>query len=497
MERPGAKAPEAGIPHAFADGMHTETTVTIFKRGEAHHRCLDERRAARGKAARKEVPRHRQAEVDFQRRPDPIALLEEQARSRVPELVPLRHGRMMASPFTFFRGAALVMASDLANTPNTGIGAQLCGDAHLLNFGLYGTPERNLVFDVNDFDETNPGPWEWDVKRLAASLEIAGRSNGFAKHARRGVVVDAVRCYRETMAELAAMHNLEVWYARLDIETAMAEFSKQLTRRQRKGGEQLIENAFAHDSAHALGKLTQEVGGVRLIVSSPPLVVPVRELVDDRRRTELESRIRDMFHVYRESLVSDRRTLLEQFRFVELARKVVGVGSVGTRCWIALFVGVDGDDALFLQIKEAEASVLERFTGASEYENHGQRVVSGQRLMQASSDIFLGWSRGEGIDDKQRDFYLRQLRDWKGSFVVDDMVPDGLSIYGRMCGWTLARAHARSTDRVAVASYLGSSDGFDQAIAAFAETYAEQNEQDYEALTRAVRDGRLAAEIGV
>ncbi len=475
--------------------MAIETASTIFHGGKAEHRHAA--RAARGKSVRKQVPRTRHAELDLASRPDPLALLEEQERSRVVELVPVRHGRMMASPFSFFRGAAVVMAADLAQTPRTGINAQICGDAHLVNFGLFGTPERCLVFDVNDFDETLPGPWEWDVKRLAASLEIAARENGFGKHDRRGIVLEATRCYRETMAQFAVQDNFAVWYARLDIEAFIGEFEKLLTRRQRKQGEKAIAKAHEQDSARELGKLTEMAGGARRIVSQPPLIVPLRDVVGQAASSVFETELDRLTRSYGASLSSDRRAFFEQYRFVELARKVVGVGSVGTRCWIALFVGADDDDPLFLQIKQAEASVLERFVGASTQDNHGERVVAGQRLMQAASDFLLGWARMPGVDGVERDYYVRQLRDWKGGLAVEDMLPAGMSVYGRLCGWTLARAHARSGDRVAIASYLGRSDCFDEAIASFAEAYAEQNERDHEAMLRAVQSGRMAAEPGV
>ena len=475
--------------------MHTETADTVFGGGKTARR--QEARAARGKALRKEVARTRHAELDLEDRPDPIALLEEQERSRVAELVPVRHGRMMASPFAFFRGAALVMASDLAQTPRTGITAQICGDAHLVNFGLFGTPERRLVFDVNDFDETLPGPWEWDVKRLAASLEIAARGNGFVKHDRRGIVQEAMRCYRETMAQLAAQDNFAVWYARLDLEAFMGDFEKLLTRRQRKQGEKAIAKARLQDSARSLDKLTEVVDGARRIVSRPPLIVPLRDVVGRPATDVLKAELDRLTGAYGASLSSHHRAFFEQYRFVELARKVVGVGSVGTRCWIALLVGDNDDDPLFLQIKQAEPSVLERFLGRSAHDNHGERVVAGQRLMQAASDFLLGWARMRGVDGVQRDYYVRQLRDWKGSLAVEDMQPAGMSVYGRLCAWTLARAHARSSDRAAIASYLGGSDCFDEAIASFAEAYAEQNEQDHEALLRAIRSGRMTAEPGV
>ncbi len=472
---------------AVSRSMGKDVEAAIFHPEKPEHpHFLDERQVARGKAARKDVPRSRQRELDVRDRPDPVALLEEQARSRVPELVPYRYGRMMISPFTFFRGAALIMASDLARTPSSGIRAQLCGDAHLLNFGLFGTPERTLIFDVNDFDETLPGPWEWDLKRLAASLEIAGRANGFHKQDRHDIVVDAARMYHQTIVELATKGVLEVWYAALNVEAMMAEFGHRLTHKERTGTDKVVAAAIHHDSEHALAKLTRVVDGAPRIVSSPPLIVPLSEVVDRR--------VRQLIDGYRRSLPYDLRVLFDQFRFVELARKVVGVGSVGTRCWIALFLGTDNDDPLFLQFKEAEASVLERFAGASTYPNHALRVVAGQRLMQAASDMLLGWTQTSVIDNQQRDFYVRQLRDWKGGFVIDEMVPSGLSLYGRVCAWTLARAHARSGDRVAIASYLGTNDHFEEAIATFSSAYADLNERDHAALVRAVRNGRVRAE---
>ena len=468
--------------------------ASIFEREKLHHEHYpDEELVARGRAARRRAPRGHQADLETKDRPDPIALLEEQARSRVQELIPIRYGRMLVSPFTFFRGAALVMASDLSRTPNSGIRAQLCGDAHLLNFGLFASAERTLVFDVNDFDETLPGPWEWDLKRLAASLEIAGRSNGFKKQARRDIVADAARTYRDTIAELAKMGILDVWYAELDIAAAIDEFGGRLKARQLKESEKAVASAVHHDSAHALVKLTELVDGKRRIVSKPPLIVPIRDLFSGAERDKVEANMKELLEQYGRSLPYDRRALFEQFHFVELARKVVGVGSVGTRCWIGLFEGIDTNDPLFLQFKEAQASVLERFVGASQYTSHSERVVSGQRLMQASSDLLLGWGPAI-VDGEPIDFYVRQLRDWKGSFAVDAMQASGLSLYGRMCGWTLARAHARSGDRVMIASYLGRNNHFEEAIADFAEAYAELNEQDYEKLVKAVRSGRVRAE---
>ncbi len=456
-------------------------------------------RAARGKAARAEVPRSTQAEIEFPKRRDPVGLLEDQAASRVPELVPIRYGRMLVSPFAFYRGGALIMAADLARTPDSGLRTQLCGDTHLSNFGVFGSPERNLVFDINDFDESAPGPWEWDVKRLAASFAIAGRENGFSTKERRAAVLATVRSYREAMAAFADMHNLEVWYSHLSIEQAFAEFSAGVDPKRVKRQEANIAKARTKDSMSAFEKLTHIVDGEPRIVSDPPLIVPIDELVEaSNTREQIMDELRELIRAYRRTLETDRRHLLEQFRFVDVARKVVGVGSVGTRAWIALFLGVDNQDPLFLQVKEAQPSVLEQFAGKSTYSNCGQRVVAGQRVMQATSDIFLGWQRvAKGLDGQQRDFYFRQLKDWKGSAEVEGLLPAGMNAYGRLCGWTLARAHARSGDRIAIAGYLGKSDTFDQAIAAFAETYADQNERDYNTLKEAVDSGRLKAETGL
>jgi uncharacterized protein (DUF2252 family) len=458
-----------------------------------------EERAARGKAARAEVPRSAQAEIDFPKSRDPIALLEEQATSRVPELVPIRYGRMLVSAFAFYRGGALIMAADLARTPTSGLRVQLCGDAHLSNFGVFGSPERNLVFDINDFDETAPGPWEWDLKRLAASFAIGGRENGFSGKERRTVVLDTVRVYREAMHAFAQMRNLELWYSHLSVEHAVAEFTAGVDPKRLKKAEASIEKSRTKDSMHAFEKLTHLVDGEPRIISDPPLIVSIDELIPTQtERDVLQNDMRNLIRSYRRTLETDRRLLLEQFRFVDLARKVVGVGSVGTRAWIALFLGVDELDPLFLQIKEAQPSVLEQFAGKSAYSNCGQRVVAGQRLMQATSDIFLGWQHvSSGLDGQERDFYVRQLKDWKGSFAFESAAPAGAAAYGRACGWTLARAHARSGDRVAIASYLGKSDVFDQAIADFAETYADQNERDYDALDRMVESGRITAQTGL
>jgi uncharacterized protein (DUF2252 family) len=456
-------------------------------------------RAARGKAARAAVPRASHAVFDPPAdRPDPVALLEEQARSRVPELVPIRYGRMLASPFSYYRGAALPMAADLATTPVSGLTVQACGDAHLSNFGMYASPERKLLFDVNDFDETLPGPWEWDLKRLAASLEVAARGNGFGPKDRRQIVLAVVGRYRMSMRRLAGMDNLDIWYSDVDVQDFRRQFAGQLNARQRQAMEAAMAKARAHDSKQALGKLAQVTDGRLRIVADPPLVVPIADLLPGQiDRAGLETELHVLIGEYRRTLQSDRRVLLEQYDFTDLARKVVGVGSVGTRCWIALMLGRDENDPLFLQIKEAQASVLSPYLGASKYANQGERVVAGQRLMQAASDIFLGWQRTTGLDGQYRDFYVRQLRDWKFSFPIETMVPEGLRIYAAVCGGTLARAHARSGDRIAIAAYLGGSDVFDRAIADFAAAYADQNQRDYDALAQAAASGRVTAERGV
>jgi uncharacterized protein (DUF2252 family) len=455
-------------------------------------------RAVRGKSARAEVPLESHAEFDpAPDRPDPIALLEEQGASRVPNLVPVRYGRMMASPFSYYRGAALPMAADLATTPVTGLAVQACGDAHLSNFGVFGSAERLLVFDVNDFDETTPGPWEWDVKRLAASLEVAARDNGFPGKKRRAIVAAAVATYREAMRGFADMTNLEVWYAHADLDQLRQQAGGQLKARQRKAVDKGLAKARTKDSMQAVDKLTHMVDGRPRIVADPPLIVPADQLIPDEiDRKRFEGLISDLVAGYRRTMETDRRYLLEQYEFCDMAHKVVGVGSVGTRCWIVLMLGRDTGDPLFLQVKEAQDSVLCRYVGSSKFSNQGQRVVAGQRLMQASSDIFLGWQRvAIGAENNgHRDFYVRQLRDWKFSLDYEAMVPRGMRLYGQLCGWTLARAHARSGDRIAIASYLGSSDTFDQAITQFATAYADQNEKDHQALLAAVKSGRIMAE---
>ena len=453
-----------------------------------------EERAAAGKAAREKVPRSSHGEWEPPaRRRNPVKVLEDQAKSRVQELVPIRYGRMLASPFTFFRGAAAIMAMDLAKTPDSGLRVQACGDAHLSNFGVFAAPDRREVLDVNDFDETLPGPWEWDLKRLAASFEIAGRDRDFTSEETRAAVLRTVRSYREAMREFATMRNLDVWYARLDVDTVLADLAKVADRKQMKAARKDVKKAAKKNSLKAFDRLVRVVDGEPRIISDPPLLVPARELVSEGQAQELEERIREMIDRYRGSLKGDRRHLFDSYRFVEMARKVVGVGSVGTRAWVLLMMGRDGQDPLFMQAKEAEASVLEPYVGASEFGNHGERVVEGQWLMQAASDILLGWLPALGFDDGKRDFYVRQLWDGKRSVQVETLPPEGLAIYGRVCGWTLARAHARSGDRIAIGSYLGKGKTFDRAIAEFSERYADQNELDYGKLADAVKSGRIEA----
>jgi uncharacterized protein (DUF2252 family) len=421
-------------------------------------------------------------------------VLEDQAQSRIPELVPIRYGRMLASPFSFYRGAAAIMAMDLAETPQSGLRVQLCGDAHLSNFGVFAAPDRRLVWDVNDFDETLPGPWEWDVKRLAASFAIAGRDRGFTPKGTRIAVLGAARAYRGAMREFAAMRNLDVWYARLDVDRLLAELAKVAASGDLKAARKGIAKAKKKGSLKAFDRLVRVEDGEPRIISDPPLLVPARELLGEDQRLDLEDRMREVLRRYRDSLKGDRRHLFDGYRFVDLARKVVGVGSVGTHAWVVLMMGRDGQDPLFMQAKEAEASVLEPHAGASAFENHGERVVEGQWLMQAASDILLGWLPALGFDGRERDFYVRQLWDGKRSVDIDALPPEGLAIHGRVCGWTLARAHARSGDRIAIGAYLGKGDAFDRAIAEFAERYADQNELDYAALADAVESRRVRAE---
>ena len=465
---------------------------------------VDDRRAV-GKAARERAPLSGHADwVPAANRPDPIALIEAEDAGREPDLVPVRHGRMMASPFTFYRGGAKIMAVDLRDTPTAGLDAQLCGDAHLSNFGVYASPERALVFDLNDFDETLPGPFEYDVKRLAASFTIAARNNGFTKGDARSVTRRSVRAYREAMAEFAAMRTIDVWYARLSEADLIAELEaearalKASTRKlstAERGAKNILVKARSRDSLHALGKLAEMVDGQYRIVSQPPIVIPARELGPQLGMSadEVQQTIDTQFEAYRATLADDRRRLLERFHVVDVARKVVGVGSVGTWAFIVLLQGRDQQDPLFLQIKQASASVLEDHLPKSRYEQAGERVVQGQRLMQASSDIFLGWTTGAVAGH----LYWRQLRDMKGSATVEGMSPESLTFYAQICGQTLARAHARSGDPVAMAAYLGKKDRFDQSIAEFSERYADRNDQDYQLFRDAIGSGRLEAVEGV
>ncbi|MEO3972628.1 DUF2252 domain-containing protein [Streptomyces sp. CAU 1734] len=458
------------------------------------HRPTPRERAEKGRAARKKVPRssHGVFAPDADRR-DPVEVIEEQSALRVPELVPIRYGRMTESPFRFYRGAAAIMAGDLATTPDTGIRAQLCGDAHLMNFRLLGSPERRLVFDINDFDETLPGPWEWDVKRLAASLVIAARENGWPAKERAVIVRAAVRSYRERMRTYAGMGNLAVWYDRADMEELRPVADQRLGARGRRRLTEAMTKARTRDSLQAYEKLTRQAGGERRFVPDPPLIVPIEDVLRGAPRDLLVRELHDLVNRYAKSLSTERRHLLREYHLVDIARKVVGVGSVGTRCWILLLLGKDDGDPLILQAKEADHSVLAAYTGESEYDNQGRRVVAGQRLMQAVGDVFLGWDRVRGADGRQRDFYVRQLRDWKGIVTPQIMVPRGMRVFGELCGATLARAHARSGDRIAIAGYLGSGDVFDRALAEFAESYADQNERDHRALETAVREGRVEA----
>jgi uncharacterized protein (DUF2252 family) len=472
------------------------------------HPSVEDRRA-RGLEARDRAPLSSHAGwVVAADRPDPVGLLQEQDASREPDLVPVRHGRMLVSPFSFYRGAAKIMAADLAGTPTAGLDVQLCGDAHLSNFGVFASPERELLFGLNDFDETLPGPFEYDVKRLAASFTIAGRNNGFGKTDTRAVTLASVAAYREAMAGFAQMGRLEVWYAHLteeEVLQAMRHAAKGATtkkrakaaRRAEKKAEKVAAKAHTHGSLQALSKLGELVDGRYRIVSQPPIVVPMRDLgaASGLSADEMERVLHDQFRAYRATLQDNRRRLLEQFEVVDMARKVVGVGSVGTREFIALLQGRDQHDPLFLQVKEATRSVLEGPLPRSRYKHHGERVVDGQRMLQAASDIFLGWTQAKIPTTHY--FYWRQLRDMKGSAEVESMAPVGLRFYAGICGWTLARAHARSGDPIAIAAYLGKRDTFDRSIADFAQRYVDQNERDYQAFAGAIHSGRLQALEGV
>ncbi|MGV9869686.1 DUF2252 domain-containing protein [Rhodococcus koreensis] len=483
--------------------MAGETVPSLERSQDGAPRPSREQRAASGKAARAKAPLDGHADFRPASSRDPVTLLLSQAATRIPELLPIRYGRMLVSPFAFYRGAALVMAADLDTTPTSGLHAQLCGDAHLSNFGAYASPERRLVFDLNDFDETLPGPFEWDVKRLAASLVVAGRDNGFTPKQNRKTTLAAVGAYRTAMRTFATQPILDVWYAHLNIDDALTEYETTLTShksKQRKteleAAENVLAKAHTRDRLQAIGKLTTVIGRTRRIISDPPLIVPIDELTGFDPDLLL-GRLRDLVATYRDTLQTDRRHLLDHFTLTDVAHKVVGVGSVGTRAWILLLeAGVDAE-ALLLQAKQADRSVLTAYAGESEYTNQGERVVTGQRLMQATSDIFLGWLRAQPTGGRDEDYYLRQLRDWKMSADIDTMRPQSMQLYAQLCGWTLARAHARSGDRVAISAYLGNSTKFDNALADFADTYADQNEHDHTALAAAVGAGTVLAQPNV
>jgi len=452
--------------------------------GAARAAVSYQQRHERGRAARRVAPRGGHGEwAPAPDRSDPIDLLKAQDSDRIPDLIPIRYSRMMASPFAFMRGSAVIMANDLASTPKTGIKAQLCGDAHLSNFGAYASPERALLFDLNDFDETLPGPWEWDVKRLASSFVVAGRDNDFDAADCRRAAQASVASYRQRMTEYSEMGELEVWYSRVREEEVRDLVSGANARKKTaKKLSKALRNARGRDSLQAFSKLTRVVDGRRMIIDDPPLLVRIPE------GDEIRGQIYAILESYKRTLQVDRRHLLDRYRFVDAARKVVGIGSVGTRAYVALLEGRDENDPLFLQVKEAGPSVLEAYFPSSNHEHHGRRVVAGQRLMQAASDIFLGWFRGPA----GRDFYWRQLKDMKGSADVEGMSPDELVIYAGLCGWALARAHARSGDRVQISAYLGKSERFDEAIADFAKAYADQVERDHAALCAAVKSGKVA-----
>ena len=453
-----------------------------------------EERAAHGRQARELVPRSRHGEwAPPADRTDPLDILALQATTRVPDLVPIRYGRMAASPFAFYRGAAAVMAADLAHEEHSHLDVQLCGDAHLVNFGGFASPERDMIFDVNDFDETIPGPFEWDLKRLAASIEVAARSRGFDEPLRKKLVGLSSKGYREAIREFGGMRNLDVWYLRLDADTLLARWGSEAAPKVIEGFQSRVQKARGKDHLRAVAKLTEQVDGKLRFRADPPLLTPMDQLVDADNAAETIQNLVQALGEYRVTLGGDRQHLLNRYQFVDLARKVVGVGSVGTRCWVALFIGRDHGDPLVLQVKEAEHSVAEPFLQPSEYANMGQRVVEGQRLVQSASDIFLGWDKVPGFDGIRRDFYFRQMWDWKLSPDVDTMEPQTFEIYAQMCGWVLALGHARSGDAIAIGSYLGAGTRFDEAMATFAASYADQNERDHQALKLAIATNKVHA----
>ncbi len=428
---------------------------------------------------------------------DATGLLLRQAESRVPSLIPIRHGRMARTAFTFYRGAALIMADDLARTPNSGLTVQLCGDAHLSNFGFFATPERRLAFDVNDFDETYPGPFEWDVKRLVASLVVAGRDNGFGRKEARKVARAAAQEYRETMTAQAELGTLACWYSHAEPTDRLVAIRKLVDESTVAEVRKQIRKAWRRDSEQALSKLTTVVDGRIGFVSAPPLIAPLEEIVPEDAIGEMYAQLQHRLASFRSTMAPHHRVLLDKFEFVRMARKVVGVGSVGTQAWVLLLRGKGDDDPLLLQAKEAQRSVLADYVEGPQYANEGERVVFGQRLTQAVSDVFLGWDSGPGYDGTVRDFYLRQLRDAKGSILIEALGPTALSAYGRACGRVLAFGHARSGDPVAISEYLGDTDEFDRAMGTFADAYARRNERDHAAFTAAIDQGLIAAEMGV
>jgi uncharacterized protein (DUF2252 family) len=455
-------------------------------------------RSAAGRALRQQTPRASQAAwAPTADRQDPAAILAAQDESRVSDLVPVRYRRMLASGFTFYRGAAAIMAADLSAAPVSGLRVQLCGDAHLSNFGAFEAPDRQLVFDINDFDETLPGPFEWDVKRLAGSLAIGGRDRNFDQRRRRAIVLASAQAYRKGMRDFAAMGEADVWYSRLDVAEIAGRWQGKVRKSDRKRFERTVAKARNKGSLRALDRLTEHRDGALRIARRPPLLVPIEDKAGDMTPTQIGETMEQLLGEYRSTLDDHSRAFVERYRYLDAGHKVVGVGSVGTRAWVALLVGRDEGDPLFLQVKQAGPSVLEPFAGASEFDHHGKRVVVGQRLMQAAGDVLLGWLSAEGPDGVRRDFYVRQLWDGKGSAEIEAMSPEAMSGYARLCGWSLARAHARTGDRFAIAAYLGKGDAFDQAIADFSEAYADQNESDFEALLDAERSGELTVESGV
>ena len=453
-----------------------------------------EERAAHGRKAREIVPRSRHGEwTPPPDRTDPLEILALQATTRVPDLVPIRYGRMAASPFAFYRGAAAVMASDLACDEHSHLDVQLCGDAHLVNFGGFASPERDMIFDVNDFDETLPGPFEWDLKRLAASVEVAARSRGFDDKLRKSLVAKSSKGYRHAMRSFAAMRNLDLWYVRLDSSTMTERWKDEAGPTVMANFTSRVEKAKSKDHLRAVAKLTEEVDGSLRFRADPPLLTPAAQIFDPANAELMVNSLLAGLTDYRTTLQGDRQHLLSRYEFVDLARKVVGVGSVGTRCWVALFVGRDKGDPLVLQVKQAEQSVAEPFLQPSEFANMGQRVVEGQRLVQSASDIFLGWDQVPGEDGVLRDFYFRQMWDWKLSPEIETMLPEGLAVFVQMCGYALALGHARSGDAIAIDAYLGTGPKFDEAMCRFASAYADQNEKDHQALKMAIATNKVHA----